>query len=178
MTTTTPPSSACPQPEPPDGLHGELISAETVVGSSEENQRLGHLRFAPVTQLEDEPLVTLTRGSALRTHLETHAMRPASQRASPSRPATSICSATSVVRGLGVTIVPRSVAEAASARHPLRIIGIRPAITQRYTFLVWNEDRHHTTAVEAFSPTPGLGPPRRILSPPLLASPGDAVARA
>ena len=33
--------------------------------------------------------------------------------------------------GLGVTIVPRSVAEAAAARHPLQIVGIRPAITQR-----------------------------------------------
>ena len=45
--------------------------------------------------------------------------------------------------------MPRSIA-AAAARHPLHIIAIRPAMTQRYTVLVWNEDRHHSTAVEAF----------------------------
>jgi DNA-binding transcriptional LysR family regulator len=55
-----------------------------------------------------------------------------------------------VARGLGVTIVPRSIAEAAAARHPLHIVGIRPAITRRYTVLVWNEDRARSTAAEAF----------------------------
>jgi DNA-binding transcriptional LysR family regulator len=138
------------QPEPPDGLYGEVISAEPLVLVAAADHRLGHLRFAAVTQLRDEPLVTLTRGSALRTHLE----NACDAAGFPAR----ITLETSdinllgdlVARGLGVTIVPRSIAAAAAARHPLHIIGIRPAITQRYTVLVWNEDRHHSTAVEAF----------------------------
>jgi DNA-binding transcriptional LysR family regulator len=138
------------QPEPPDGLYGEVISAEPLVLVAAADHRLGHLRFAAVTQLRDEPLVTLTRGSALRTHLE----NACDAAGFPAR----ITLETSdinllgdlVARGLGVTIVPRSIAAAAAARHPLHIIAIRPAITQRYTVLVWNEDRHHSTAVEAF----------------------------
>jgi DNA-binding transcriptional LysR family regulator len=138
------------QREPPDGLHGELISAEPLVLVAAPDHRLGHLRFAPVSQLRDEPLVTLTRGSALRTHLE-NACEGAGFPARVTLETSDINLLGDLVAcGLGVTIVPRSVAEAAAARQPLRIIGIRPAITQRFTLLVWNEDRHHTTAVEAF----------------------------
>jgi DNA-binding transcriptional LysR family regulator len=138
------------QPEPPYGLHGELISAEPLVLLAAPRHRLGRRRSAPVTQLRDEPLVTLTRGSALRTHLE-NACDAAGFPARVTLETSDInLLGDLVARGLGVTIVPRSIAEAAAARHPLRIIGIRPAITQRYTLLVWNEDRHHTTAVEAF----------------------------
>jgi DNA-binding transcriptional LysR family regulator len=137
------------QPEPPDGLRGELISAEPLVLLAAPDHRLGHVRFAPVTQRRDEPLVTLTRGSALRTHLD-HACDAAGLPAGVTLETSDIdLLGDLVARGLGATIVPRSVAEAAATHQPLRIIGIRPAITQRYTFLVWNDDRHHTTAVEA-----------------------------
>ncbi len=138
------------QPEPPDGLHGELIRAEPLVLLAAPDHRLGHLRSAPVTQLREEPVVTLTRGSALRTHLE-NACDAAGFPARVTLETSDInLLGDLVARGLGVTIVPRSIAEAAAARHPLRIIGIRPAITQRYTVLAWNDDRHHTSAVEAF----------------------------
>jgi DNA-binding transcriptional LysR family regulator len=138
------------QPEPPDGLQGEVISAEPLVLVAAPDHRLGNRRFAAMTQLRDEPLVTLTRSSALRTHLE-NACAAAGF-------APRIALETSdvdllgdlVARELGVTIVPRSIAQAAAARHPLHIIGIRPAITQRHTVLVWNQDRHHSSAVEAF----------------------------
>jgi DNA-binding transcriptional LysR family regulator len=138
------------QPEPPDGLNGQAISAEQLVLVVAPDHRLGHLRWAPVTQLRDEPLVTLTRGSALRTHVE----NACDAAGFPARVALETSDINLlgelVARGLGVTVVPRAMAEAAAARHPLRIVGIRPAITQRHTVLVWNEDRPHSTAVEAF----------------------------
>jgi DNA-binding transcriptional LysR family regulator len=138
------------QPAPPDGLNGQVISAEQLVLATALGHRLGHLRWAPVAQLRDEPLVTLTRGSALRMHLE----NACDAAGFPARIALETSDVNLlgelVARGLGVTIVPRSIAEAAAARHPLHIVGIRPAITQRYTVLVWNDDRAHSTAVEAF----------------------------
>jgi DNA-binding transcriptional LysR family regulator len=138
------------QPEPPDGLRGEVISAEPLVLVAAPDHRLTNRRFAPVTQLRDEPLVTLTPGSALRTHLE----NACDAAGFPPRIAIETSDVNLlgdlVARGLGVTIVPRSIAEAASARRPLHILAIRPAITQRYTVLVWNEDHYHSAAVEAF----------------------------
>jgi DNA-binding transcriptional LysR family regulator len=138
------------QPEPPDGLHGEVVSAEPLVLLAGPDHRLGNRQFAPMSQLRDEPLVTLTRGSALRTHLE----NACDAAGFPPRIALETSDVNLlgdlVARGLGVTIAPRSIAEAAAARHPLHIIGIRPAITRRYTVLVWNEDLYHTAAVEAF----------------------------
>jgi DNA-binding transcriptional LysR family regulator len=138
------------QPELPDGLRGTVISAEPLVLVVGALHRLGRRRFAAVTQLRDEPWVTLTRGSALRALLD-HACDTAGF---PARIALETSDVDLlgdlVARGLGVTIVPRSIAEAAAARHPLRIIAIRPAITQRYTVLAWNEQRRHPAAVAAF----------------------------
>ena len=138
------------QPEPPDGLHGEVISAEPLVLVAAPDHGLAHFGFARVSQLRDEPLVTLTRGSALRAHLEA----ACEAEGFPARIALETSDVNLlgqlVARGLGVTIVPRSIAEAATARYPLVVIGIRPAITERYTVLVWNEDRYRSAAVEAF----------------------------
>jgi DNA-binding transcriptional LysR family regulator len=148
------------QPEPPDGLRGELISAEPLVLLAAPDHRLGHVRFAPVTQRRDEPLVTLTRGSALRTHLD-HACDAAGLPAGVTLETSDIdLLGDLVARGLGATIVPRSIAEAAAARHPLRIIGIRPAITQRYTFLCGTRNVTTPPRSRPFSPTPELGLPR------------------
>jgi DNA-binding transcriptional LysR family regulator len=138
------------QPEPPDGLRGEVISVEPLVLVTAPDHRLGRRRFASVTQLRDEPLVTLTRGSALRTHLE----NACDAAGFPPRIALETSDVDLlgdlVARGLGVTIVPRSVADAAAARHPLHVIAVRPALTQRYTVLAWNDDRHHSAGVESF----------------------------
>jgi DNA-binding transcriptional LysR family regulator len=138
------------QPEPPDGLHGEVISAEPLVLVAAPDHGLAHFGLARVSQLRDEPLVTLTRGSALRAHLEA----ACEAEGFPARIALETSDVNLlgelVARGLGVTIVPRSIAEAAAARYPLEIIGVRPVITERYTVLVWNEDRYHSAAVQAF----------------------------
>jgi DNA-binding transcriptional LysR family regulator len=137
-------------PEPPDGLLGEVISAEPLVLVTAPDHGLAHLGPARVSQLRDEPLVTLTRGSALRAHLE-EACEAAGFAARIALETSEVnLLGQLVARGLGVTIVPRSIAEAAAARHRLEIIGVRPTITERYTVLVWNEDRYHSAAVEAF----------------------------
>jgi DNA-binding transcriptional LysR family regulator len=150
------------QPEPPDGLRGEVISAEPLVLVAAPDHRLANRRFAPVTQLRDEPLVTLTPGSALRTHLENACVAAGF----PPRIALETSDVNLlgdlVARGLGVTIVPRSVAEAASARRPLHILAIRPATIQRYTVLVWNEDHYPLGRRRGISsPRPSLDRLRR-----------------
>jgi DNA-binding transcriptional LysR family regulator len=138
------------RPEPPSGLDGEVISAEPLVIVAGPDHHLGTGRFAPVTELRDEPLVTLTPGSALRTHLE----NACDAAGFPARIALETSDVNLlgdlVARGLGLTVVPLAVAEAAAARHPLHILGIRPPITQRYTVLVWKQDRYRSAAVNAF----------------------------
>jgi DNA-binding transcriptional LysR family regulator len=138
------------RPGPPTGLDGEVISAEPLVIVAAPDHHLATGRFAPVTELRDEPLVTLTPGSALRTHLE----NACDAAGFPARIALETSDVNLlgdlVARGLGLTVVPRSVAEAAAARHPLHILGIRPSITQRYTVLVWKQDRYRSAAVNAF----------------------------
>jgi DNA-binding transcriptional LysR family regulator len=138
------------QPGPPEGLRVRVISSEPLLLVSSPGHRLANRRSVSVDQLREVPLVTLTRGSALRTHLEDacHAA------GFPPRIALETSDihllAELVARGLGLTIVPRAVAEAGASRHPLRLIEIRPSITRRYTALAWKANKRHPQAVLAF----------------------------
>jgi DNA-binding transcriptional LysR family regulator len=58
-----------------------------------------------------------------------------------------------VASGLGITIVPRSVADVGAARQPLRVIDIQPPITQRYTALAWKTSPSQRPAPKAFLTT-------------------------
>jgi hypothetical protein len=77
------------------GLNGKVISAERLVLVAAPDHRLGSLRLAPVSQLRDSRW-SPSHGALRSARIQrTHAMRPGSEHASPSRPATSTCSATS-----------------------------------------------------------------------------------
>lgn len=112
--------------------------------------RFGHRRRVAVGDLRDECFVTLTRGTALRRHVV--------DACSAADFSAQICLETSdvhlltelVARGLGVTIVPRSVAAAGATRHALRLIEIRPSITQRCTALAWRTAGPASPAARAF----------------------------
>jgi DNA-binding transcriptional LysR family regulator len=136
--------------DPPDGLSVQMLSVEPLVLVTAPEHRLAaHARVA-VSALRDESFVTLTRGSSLRRHLE-----DACEAAGfPARIAleTSDVQLLSdlVARGLGITIVPRSIAALGDTRQAVRIIDIQPPITLRYTALAWNTGRPQPPPAAAF----------------------------
>jgi DNA-binding transcriptional LysR family regulator len=137
-------------PDELDGLSVRVISVEPLVLVTAPGHRLADHTFVAVSQLRDEPLVTLTRGSSLRTHLA-DACSSAGFRARIVLETSDVDLLTDLVAlGLGVTILPRSIAEVGAARQPLRVIDIQPAITRRHTAVAWNSERLHPPAVEAF----------------------------
>ena len=137
-------------PDLPDGLRLEMLSVEPLVLVTAPEHRLANRAAVAVSQLRDESFVTLTRGSSLRRHLED----ACDAAGFPARIAleTSDVHLLSdlVARGLGITIVPRAIADAGAARQALRIIDIHPPITRRYTALAWNTARAHPPAAATF----------------------------
>jgi DNA-binding transcriptional LysR family regulator len=155
-------------PNPPDGLSVQVISVEPLVLVTAPEHWLASRAPVAVSRLRDESFVTLTRGSSLRRHLED----ACDAAGFPARIAleTSDVHLLSdlVARGLGITIVPRSIADVGATRHALRIIDIKPPITQRHTALAWNTGRPHPPAAHAFltSARAWLAEHTRDLKPP------------
>ncbi|HKA84313.1 MAG TPA: LysR substrate-binding domain-containing protein [Acidimicrobiales bacterium] len=137
-------------PSPPEGLGLEPISVEPLVLVTAPGHRLAHRASAAVAQLRDEAFVTLTRGSSLRTHLE-DACRAAGFEARIALETSDVRLLSDLVaRGLGVTIVPRALADLGAAGRTLVIIDIRPALTRRHVALAWTTARPQRPATEAF----------------------------
>jgi DNA-binding transcriptional LysR family regulator len=137
-------------PDPPDGLSVEPISVEPLVLVTARDHRLADRTTVAVGQLRGETFVTLTRGSSLRTHLED----ACDAAGFPARIALETGDlhllSDLVALGLGITIVPRFIAELGAARQPVRLIDIEPPITRRHTMLAWKTDRQHPPAADAF----------------------------
>jgi DNA-binding transcriptional LysR family regulator len=137
-------------PDPPDGLSVQVISVEPLVLVTAPNHRLADRASVAVSLLRDDAFVTLPQGSSLRRHLE-DACDAAGFAARIALETSDVYLLSDLVaRGLGITIVPRSVADVGAARQPLRLIDIRPPITQRYTALAWKTSRPHLPAAQAF----------------------------
>lgn len=155
-------------PDPPDGLSVQVISVEPLVLVAAPEHRLAaHARVA-VSRLRDESFVTLTQGSSLRRHLE-DACDAAGFPARIALETSDIHLLSDLVaHGLGITIVPRSIADVGATRHALRIIDIKPPITRRHTALAWNTGRPHPQAAHAFltSARAWLAEHTRDLKPP------------
>jgi len=137
-------------PDPPDGLSVDVISVEPLVLVTAPEHPLAACASVAVHQLHDESFVTLTRGSSLRRHVE-QACDTAGFSARIAVETGDVHLLNELVaRGLGITIVPQSIAEVGAARQPLRLIDIDPPITQRHTALTWKTDRLQSPAGEAF----------------------------
>ena len=94
--------------------------------------------------------MTLTRGSSLCTHLQ-DACKAAGFDARIALETSDVRLLSDLVaRGLGVTLVPRSVADVGAAGRALRIIDIRPPLTRRHVALAWRTGRPHRPATDAF----------------------------
>jgi DNA-binding transcriptional LysR family regulator len=137
-------------PDPPDGLGLELISVEPLVLVTARAHRLAECASVAVARFRDEAFVTLTRGSSLRTHLE-DACRAAGFEARIALETSDVRLLSDLVaRGLGVTIVPRALADLGAPGQALRIIDISPPLTHRHVALAWRTGRPHRPATEAF----------------------------
>lgn len=146
------------QPHPPEGLSIDVISVEPLVLVTSPQHALAACASIDVSQLRDESFVTLNRGSSLRRHLE----QACDAAGFPARIALETGDvqllSDLVARGLGVTIVPRSIADVGAARQPLRLIDIDPPITLRYTALAWRTSRLQPPAADAFLACARTGP--------------------
>lgn len=131
----------------------QLLNIEPLVLVTAPEHPLGHRKHVPVGELRDDTFVTLTRQSALRRHLE-DACNAAGFPARISLETSDVHLLSALVaRGLGITIVPRSIASVGASRHPLSIIDIKPPITQRCTALAWRTAGPHSPAARAFLAT-------------------------
>ena len=141
-------------PHPPDGLSVDVIDVEPLVLVTSPAHPLTAGRDASLSELRSETFVTLTRGSALRRHIE-QACDAAGFTAHIALETTDtrlLCEL--VGNGLGVAIVPRSIADHGIGHGtPLAIVDIAPPITQRYTALAWRTDRQQPPAAQAFLTT-------------------------
>jgi DNA-binding transcriptional LysR family regulator len=138
------------EPDPPDGLGLELITVEPLVLVTAPEHQLADRASVAVADLREETFVTLTRGSSLRTHLE-EACNAAGFDARIALETSDVRLLSDLVaRGLGVTIVPRSIADLGAARQPLRVVDIRSPITRRHVALAWRTGRPRRPATEAF----------------------------
>jgi DNA-binding transcriptional LysR family regulator len=141
-------------PDPPGGLSVEVIDVEPLVVVTSPDHPLADGRSASLTELRSETFVTLTRGSALRRHVE-HACDGAGFAARIALETTEVHLLCELVgHGLGVTIVPRSIADHGVGHGAsLAIVDIAPPITRRHTALAWRTDREQPPAAQAFLTT-------------------------
>ena len=138
-------------PDPPDGLSVELIDVEPLVLVTSPEHPLAAGRSASLTALRGETFVALTRGSALRRHVEQacDAAGFAARIALETTDVRLLCEL--VGQGLGVTIVPRSIADHGVGHGTsLAIVDIEPPITRRHTALAWRTEGDQPPAAQAF----------------------------
>src|SRR5262245_15459630 len=137
------------EPHPPPGLSIDIISIEPLVLVT--SVRHPPIETPPIAidHLRAHPLVTLIRGSGLRRHLETacaaagFAPRIAFE-VSDVRLLTDL-----VAHGLGVTIVPRSIAQSGTSRWPLRLDEIDLPL-RRCVALAWRTQGPRAATARAF----------------------------
>jgi DNA-binding transcriptional LysR family regulator len=136
---------------PPDGLSLEELSVESLVLVTSPAHPLAARDVASVNELRGETFVTLTRGTALRRHVEQACEESgfAARIALETTDVHRLCEL--VAHGLGVTIVPRSIADqGTTAGLQLCVLEIEPSVVQRHTALVWKTDRDPSAAASAF----------------------------
>jgi DNA-binding transcriptional LysR family regulator len=119
----------------PARIRARVVATEPLVLAISRGDSLSSRRTATLTQLRERPMVTLERGSGLRTVLE-NACRDAGFAPRIVAEAGELGSlAELAAEGIGVAVLPRSAAEAAD----LAVLEITRPRLQRHTALAWNE---------------------------------------
>jgi LysR family transcriptional regulator, transcription activator of glutamate synthase operon len=126
-----------------DGLEGVRLFDEELVVIAPPNHALARAKRVRAERLDGEPLVIYAPGSALRDALL--AMAPAGRIVAEANELESVREL--VARGLGVSLMPRSVA--ASHGDRLAIRPLRPGHTLPLS-LIWRAGERSTPAAQAF----------------------------
>jgi DNA-binding transcriptional LysR family regulator len=119
----------------PARIRARVVATEPLVLAVSRGDSLSSRRTVTLTKLRERPMVTLERGSGLRTVLE-NACRDAGFAPRIVADAGELGSlAELAAEGIGVAVLPRSAAEAAD----LAVLKITRPRLQRLTALAWNE---------------------------------------
>lgn len=131
---------------PPPDLEIHIVADESIVAAVSHSDDLAKRSTIPLNALRDRALISLPAGTGIRSHLDdacaTAGFAPyiAFEASSP------LVLAQLAARGLGVAIVPASVAKARKDLHPLTIT--QPELRGRLAF-VWRSDGPISPAARA-----------------------------
>jgi DNA-binding transcriptional LysR family regulator len=122
------------QPLPPQ-VRARVVATEPLVLAVRRGEPLSRRRSVPLAQLRDRPMITLVRGSGLRTVLE-NACREAGVVPQISAEAGDLASLVQLAaEGLGVAVLPRSATDGTD----VAVVKISRPSMRRRTALAWNE---------------------------------------
>jgi DNA-binding transcriptional LysR family regulator len=122
------------QPLPPR-VRARVVATEPLVLAVRNGTSLSRRRTIALAQLRDQPMITLVRGSGLRTVLE-NACRDAGFAPIITAEAGDLSSLVELAaEGLGVAVLPRSATDGAD----VAVVRITRPRLQRRTALAWNE---------------------------------------
>jgi DNA-binding transcriptional LysR family regulator len=139
-----------PTPQVPDGLAAELLSVEPLVLVTSRDHPIAGSDHASLKLLRDEPFVTLTHGSGLRRLLENSCAR-AGFRPRVAFETSDVSLLTDLAaRGLGVAIVPRSIAIEGTTRNDLTMTNITRPTLRRHVVLAYRRGGPQSPAAQAF----------------------------
>jgi DNA-binding transcriptional LysR family regulator len=122
------------QPLPPQ-VRARVVATEPLVLAVRRGDPLSARRSVTLSQLREQPMITLVRGSGLRTVLE-NACREAGVVPQISAEAGDLASLVQLAaEGLGVAVLPRS----ATDRADVAVVKVTRPSMRRRTALAWNE---------------------------------------
>lgn len=139
-----------PTPQVPDGLAAETLSVEPLVLVTSPDHPIAGSDLVSLKVLRDEPFVTLTHGTGLRRLLENSCAR-AGFRPRVAFETSDVSLLTDLAaRGLGVAIVPRSIAIEGTNRSDLTLTNITRPKLRRHLSLAYRRGGPQSPAAQAF----------------------------
>jgi DNA-binding transcriptional LysR family regulator len=131
---------------PPPDLETHVVTDEPIAAAVSHRHELAKRSTIPLTALRDQVLISLPAGTAIRALLEDACAAAGFSPQIAFEASTPGMLAQLAARGLGVAIVPASVAQARDDLHPLTIT--RPALRGRLAF-AWRADDPISPATQA-----------------------------
>jgi DNA-binding transcriptional LysR family regulator len=123
-----------PGQDPPASLQAIVVAREPAVLAVHPQHRFATRRSVPLSALRDEPVVTLTRASRLRTVLETECRQAGFAPRIAAETSDLTVMVQLVAEGIGVALMPRSGLEEAS---DVATITITHPVIDRRIILAW-----------------------------------------